>query len=149
MVNGNFLKFSWKAAFSFLKNFFLKLTIKNNLYSLPIKNYFGTFCDIETIFMLKKIMSITGSPHSTYNFDNRFLYSFNMPLDSISSSDLLLLLGLNLRVSLPILNSRIRKAYTKKSLFIYNVGYYSNFTFFVKHISTNYKSVLNIFEGSH
>jgi NADH-quinone oxidoreductase chain G len=150
MVNGNFLKFSWKAAFSFLKNFFFKLITKNNLYSLPIKNCFGTFCDIETIFMLKRIMSITGSPHfAAPILDKRISYSFNMPLDSISSADFLLLLGLNLRVSLPILNSRIRKAYTKKSIYIYNVGYYSNFTFFVKHISTNYKSVLNVFEGSH
>lgn len=151
MVGGSFLKVSWKRSFSFLKNFFLNLIIKNNLSNLPLRNYFGNLCDIETIFILKKIMSFigTGNSYKNYLLDSRLSYTFNTPLNSIADADLLLIVGLNLRISLPILNSKIRQACIKKSLFIYNVGYYSNFTFFVKHISTNYKSILNIFEGLH
>jgi NADH dehydrogenase/NADH:ubiquinone oxidoreductase subunit G len=151
MVDGNLLKLSWKKSFSFLKNFFLSLTIKNNLTTLPLRNYFGSFCDIETIFMLKKITSLMGvnNLNKTHLLDTRLSYSFNTPINSILNSDFLLMVGLNLRISLPLLNSKIRQAYTKRSLFIYNLGYYSNFTFFVKHVSTNYKSMLNILEGSH
>lgn len=150
-VGNNFLKLSWKKSFSFLKNFFFNLLIKNDLSVLPLKNYFGNLCDIETIFMLKKVTSLIGTSNFNKNYlvDNRLSYSFNTSVNSILESDFLLIMGLNLRISLPILNSKIRQAYTKKSLFIYNVGYHSNFTFFVKHISTNYKSVLNMLEGSH
>jgi NADH dehydrogenase/NADH:ubiquinone oxidoreductase subunit G len=103
--------------------------------------------------MFKKLINISGnsafSSHLDSGLDNRLFYSFNTKLSSILEADLCLLLGLNLRIAAPLLNAKIRQAYIKKSLPIYVIGYFSNFTYYCKHVSTNYKSVLQILEGSH
>jgi NADH dehydrogenase (ubiquinone) Fe-S protein 1 len=60
-----------------------------------------------------------------------------------------LVVGTNIRLISPVLNSFIRSAIIKKNLPVYNMGYFSNFTYFFKHLSTSIREVISFFEGSH
>ncbi len=153
VVDKTFIKIGWRGAFFLLKNHFFNFLKYSKSGFLPIKPYFSNFLDLEALYMFKKLINISGnsafSSHLDSGLDNRLFYSFNTKLSSISEADLCLLLGLNLRIAAPLLNAKIRQAYIKKSLPIYVIGYFSNFTYYCKHVSTNYKSVLQILEGSH
>jgi hypothetical protein len=63
--------------------------------------------------------------------------------------DIFLLVDVNLRIQLPVLNSKIRQVSLKNNLVVYLIGYYSNFNYYVKHVSTSSLALLNILEGSH
>lgn len=60
-----------------------------------------------------------------------------------------MLVGVNLRIDLPLLNSRIKALVAKNLLPVFILGFYSNFNYFVKHISSSQTTFLAIFEGSH
>jgi NADH dehydrogenase/NADH:ubiquinone oxidoreductase subunit G len=103
--------------------------------------------------MLKKILNLTGNSafHSFLDnkLDSRYLFSFNTNINSILFADVCFIVGINTRISFPLLNAKIRQAYVKKNLPVYLLGYFSNFTFYCKHISTSDKVIINILEGSH
>lgn len=146
-----FVKISWKKTFTVLKNILIKSANLTNY--LPLSSYIGDHLDIEALFMIKRFSSLSGSNYilNTGNLisDNRIVYSANTQLEDLSKSDICVLLGLNLRLQLPLLNSKIRQIAVKNETPVYLVGYNSNFNYYVKHISTSTVSLLNIIEGSH
>jgi len=85
----------------------------------------------------------------TNNFSNSFFYSFNTPLGVLGNSDICLLVGLNLRLQIPILNSKIRQLSVKNNTPVYVLGYFSNFNYYVKHISNSTSTITQILEGAH
>jgi hypothetical protein len=105
--------------------------------------------------MLKRFFSFNGSnllfssKNRAVGFDFTKYYSFTTPLSNLSESDICLLVDVNLRVSLPLLNSRLRQLSAKRMLPIFVLGFYSNYTYFVKHITNSQFSVLGVLEGSH
>jgi hypothetical protein len=60
-----------------------------------------------------------------------------------------MLLDVNLRIELPIVNSKVKQLVSKKMLPVFVVGFYSNFNYFVKHISSSSKILLQVLEGAH
>lgn len=154
-VSGNFLKISWKKAFIFLKSYYL-----NCLYNCGtvnnVRGFIGEHLDIETIYMLKRFFSLNGSSLLFNNFRNNNLgydfakyYSFNTPLQKLFESDTCLLVDINLRISLPLLNSRLRQLSSKKMVPVFVLGFYSNYNYFVKHISNSNFLAMSVIEGTH
>lgn len=87
---------------------------------------------------------------SSKNFnDFSFNYTFNTPLAELVKSDFCLLVDVNLRLQLPLINSRLRSLVVKNMLPVFILGYYSNFTYFVKHVTSSNSTVLSVIEGSH
>lgn len=151
-IGGSFLKIGWKKAMLFTKKFFYGFLSFNHSSFIPLRGYIGDYLDLETIYTFKKFLLLNGSnfflPSSSYN-DLTALYSFNTPLTRLDEGDFCILLDVNLRVELPIVNSRIKQLVSKKMLPVFVLGFYSNFNFFVKHISNSSKTLLHVLEGSH
>jgi NADH dehydrogenase/NADH:ubiquinone oxidoreductase subunit G len=120
---------------------------------VPLKGFIGDYIDLETIYIFKKFFSLNGSSFFINsikgNFDSSLNYSFNAPLEIISSTDLCLIIDINVRLELPLINSKIRQLAFKNTLPVFITGFYSNFNYFVKHLSTSSKFLLNVIEGNH
>ena len=101
----------------------------------------GLLSDCESILMLKKIMSSLGTHNlslmnSPFAIDqsSRQNYLFNTGIANIVKSDLVLLIGADIRNSLPILGARIRKAYLENNLKVYSIGKIKDQTFPVEYL---------------
>jgi NADH dehydrogenase/NADH:ubiquinone oxidoreductase subunit G len=105
--------------------------------------------------MLKRFFSFSGSNflfNSNVNplgVDSHTGYSFNTPLANLFQADICLLFDVNLRISLPLLNSRLKQLSNKKMLPVFVLGFYSNYNYFVKHVGNSKFSAISILEGSH
>jgi NADH-quinone oxidoreductase subunit G len=140
----------------FVKKLFYSFINSNNQSSfIPLRGYMGDHLDLETIYIFKRFLLLNGSNfflptvQSSVCNDITSLYSFNTPLTRLNESDFCMLLDINLRVELPIVNSKLKHLVSKKMLPVFVIGFYSNFNYFVKHISSSSKTLLKVLEGSH
>jgi len=106
--------------------------------------------------MLKRFFSLSGSFLPFNNFKNNNLgydfakyYSFNTSLQKLFESDVCVLVDVNLRISLPLLNSRLRHLSGKKMVPVFVLGFYSNYNYFVKHIGNSDFLAMSVVEGTH
>ena len=154
-VGCTFLKVGWKRAMLFVKKVFYNIVISNNTSVIPLQGYIGDHLDLETIYIFKRFLLLNGSnfflPNIRNSGCNDFtqLYSFNTQLAKLNESDFCMLLDVNLRIELPIINSRVKQLVSKKMLPVFVVGFYSNFNYFIKHISNSSKTLLQVLEGLH
>lgn len=153
-VNNIYLKLSWKKIFFFIKNLFFKY-INNIILSKKkyffIKNYIGNYLDIESLFILKNFTNKLGNNfyNIVNNNDFREYYLFNSSVSKINNADICLLINTNLRLELPLINLKIRQSFLKNKMLVYNIGFYSTFNYYIKHLGINLKILLNILEGLH
>lgn len=152
-IGGSFLKISWRRALVFTKRILGCFLVNNTSSFIPLRGFIGDYMDLETVYIFKKFFLLNGSnffmPFNSSSNDSTAFYSFNTPLNKLDRADFCMLLDVNLRIELPIVNSKIKQLVTKKSLPVFVIGFYSNFNYFVKHISNSSKSLLQIMEGSH
>ena len=151
-VNGKFLKIGWKRTMLFTKTLFFNFLKSSKASLVPLRGFVGDYIDLETTYIFKKFLLLNGSnffsrPYSNNDFSP--FYSFNTPLNNLIEADLCVLLDINLRVELPIVNSKIKQLVSKKMLPVFVLGFYSNFNYFVKHISSSSRVLLQVLEGSH
>ncbi|MFN3551445.1 MAG: molybdopterin-dependent oxidoreductase, partial [Endomicrobiia bacterium] len=136
----------------FIKKLFSSLFVSSRSSFIPLRGYVGDYLDLETVYIFKKFLLLNGSnffiPALASN-DYTSTYSFNTPLTRLGEADICVLLDVNLRIELPIINSKIRQLVSKKMLPVFIIGFYSNFNYFVKHISNSSRTLLEVFEGSH
>jgi NADH dehydrogenase (ubiquinone) Fe-S protein 1 len=142
-VSNTLVKVEWPRVTNTLKLFFSSINFISK--QLPLTINIGDFIDLETVLTSKKLSSILGLRPIHQNFDQRFFVSTK----KLETNNGCLLIDVNLRLHLPILNLFLRQLWIKKNLLFYTVGYYSSFNYYVKHLSTNQKCVMNIVEGSH
>lgn len=85
---------------------------------------FGNFVDLELVLSFKDFFSNFGcynfSYESNFNFlfDFRFFFLLNNTLNFFENISSLVLIGTNLRLEVPLLNSRIRKNYLKNNMLL-------------------------------
>ena len=145
-----FTKISWQKVLTYLKNFFIKtLSVTKN--SVPIHGYLNAFSDMETVYVVKNFLSLTGSGffRKSESFDQSFLNFSNTHIKQIQLADICLIVGENLRLKLPLLNAKIRSSAVKSNLPVYYIGHFSNYNYHIKQISTNLNTLISIMEGSH
>jgi NADH-quinone oxidoreductase chain G len=151
-INNALLKTSWKKSLLFIKSYFYN-TLVNKSSFVPLRGFLGDYIDLETAYIFKKFLSLNGSGFfvnaGSNSADHSLLYSFNTPLSKLQDSDICVLVDVNLRMEMPLINSRIRQLVTKKMLPVFVLGFHSNFNFFVKHVSSSSKALLQVLEGSH
>lgn len=136
----------------FTKTLFFNFLKSSKASLVPLRGFVGDYIDLETTYIFKKFLLLNGSnffsrPYSNNDFSP--FYSFNTPLNNLIEADLCVLLDINLRVELPIVNSKIKQLVSKKMLPVFVLGFYSNFNYFVKHISSSSRVLLQVLEGSH
>lgn len=115
---------SWPVAFDLFFSFIIHKAVKF------IEAVVGNFADLETVSCIKEFFTNFGCSNlkteTILNFssDFRFSYLLNTTITSLEQASLVLLLGTNLRIEAPLLNSRIRKnfLFNNKHLLIYSFG---------------------------
>jgi len=117
----------------------------------------GHFIDLDTAIALKDFFNGLGcsglSLEDSFNFssDLRVSYLLNTTIVSLENSYIILLLGTNLRIEIPLLNSRLRKNYlsTNKQLLVYSIGLAIDYlTFPVKNLGNSLYYLKSFFEGN-
>jgi hypothetical protein len=94
------------------------------------------FLDLEGAIALKGFFTSFGCGFFTFQYefsnlasDFRFLFLFTQSLDGIELCTIFLLVNTNLRLELPLLNSRLRKNYLNNSIAFksYAIGFFNEF----------------------
>src|SRR5690606_36673223 len=90
---------------------------------------FGLFVDLELTLSFKDFFSSFGCANFYYEvgvsylFDFRFFFLLNNTLSYLEHISVFVLIGTNLRLEVPLLNSRIRKNYLGNDLMaIFSLG---------------------------
>ena len=142
-VNDVFINISWINAFNiFFINLFKYLNKSINVI-------LGGFTDYESIFNTKQFFNSLGTDiffESSINyFNSDFLNDVYSSLN-LEETKMLLTISLNLRLEMPILNSKLLRKKEKIKLFsIGNVGYFYSNCF--KILGNNVLDVLNFIYG--
>jgi NADH-quinone oxidoreductase subunit G len=113
----------------------------------------GILSDCESIFMLKKLMIGLKCDNLSFIGDNLGIdknnYLFNSSIEGIDKADLCLIIGADIRNTLPVLNARLRKAWLENDLQIYSIGEISDQTYNVKSLGRNLSIIAEIINKNH
>ena len=146
--NNKLIKSTWDEAIDLISN-----KIKS-IKPEQIAGHVGDMVSIETIFSFKNLLKKIG----TNNFDfiekkihidptDKINYIFNSSIQSIESSDLILLIGTNPKHEATIVNARIRKAFVKNKTPIYSIGNPGDLTYDYTLLGNDVNDIKNIFDG--
>lgn len=114
----------------------------------------GYFSDLRTVLSAKRFFSSVGCSNFYYVngyaffIDFRFLFLFNNTIIGLESLNLGLFLGVNLRVELPLLASRLRKSFLNCGAKFYSLGLAVNYlTFPVLNLGNSIKKIFFLSTG--
>jgi NADH-quinone oxidoreductase chain G len=149
-----FHKISWLESLNIINQ---KL---NTIDSSNIKSIIGNLTDLESIFLLKKILTKLGISNIYYehflknqnikiNSDLSSNILFNNTLKSIEESDLCLIIGSDIRKEGSILNIHLINRLKKGNFKIAYIGNKVNFTYPIEHLGLTFQSLINIILGKH
>ncbi len=116
----------------------------------------GTLIDLESMFMLKKLMQNLGSSNIDFNqfgykFDtnSRGNYLFNSTIAGIEQADVCLLVGANPKQVAPVLNSRIGRMVRKKKMIAYRIGEEDDQNYKITELGESATVLEEILSGKH
>ncbi|HXU26651.1 MAG TPA: NADH-quinone oxidoreductase subunit NuoG [Bacteroidia bacterium] len=163
-INGNFVPVSLDTAFrvsaKFLKSFIYPNSPMEETYlnifldkKTAIHGFFGDLTDTETLVALSDFFRELGANDVLFQenlnlcCDFRSNYLLNLSMDVIEKIDLCILIGLNIRLELPLLNLRIRKAFLYNNALIISFGFLTNLTYQYFQQGNTLNSVFNFLKG--
>jgi NADH-quinone oxidoreductase subunit G len=124
--------------------------------SSEIGSIAGALSDLESMYLLKKLMQDLGSSNIDFNqFDYKFdtssrgNYLFNSGFAGVEKADLCLLIGANPRINAPVLNSRIGRMVRKKKLKVARVGEIYEQNYRVTELGSSPAILGDILDGKH
>ena len=116
----------------------------------------GDMTDVETMVVMKDLLSQLGVENidcrqdgSVAGNDARVSYLFNTTIEGIEKADAILLVGTNPRREAAILNARIRKTFTKKSLPIAVIGEQADLTYPYEYLGNDVALLEEVAKGKH
>lgn len=148
-ISSNFISISWKNLFLWIAFKFTEINTK----FLDIFGVSSSITEIESILVLKDFLNKLGSSFyfmeqiHALNLDLPTNYAFFRNLKEIENAEFCMLLSLNPRLELPLLNVRIKKAVKNKNIFVLVFGYTMNLTYKIYNISNNFLDFLFFIEG--
>ena len=150
-----FFQISWTEIFDTLTKKFDISRNKNINFDLIV----GPFCDLKTSFFIKNLLKLSINKDRLLSFENVGLsnidfqsyYSFNNRFQVFDNSKLeaCLLIGVDTKKEVPILNLKLRKRFLKGNFIVANFGSKLNLTFPVFHLATNCFSFFSVISGNH
>lgn len=150
-VNGVLVETSWEEAFRVL-------AYKIHSAGRSLDVVVGNLVELESIIVVKDLIASLGVGRITSqcnldfvrgDMDLRKNYMFNTPLNRIEEADICLLVGTNIRVEMPLIAVRLRRAQKDKGLLIYTIGAAAEYFFEVWHLGSTGKVWLDFLEGRH
>ena len=114
----------------------------------------GDLSGAEEVLALKLLMEKLGSNNidcrpigSKINASDRASYVFNTTIAGIEQADSCLLIGVNPRVTAPVLNARIRKRYLTNNLKIASIGCDADLTYPYLNLGDGIEALKSILDG--
>ena len=149
--SGKFEKASWEEVFKIIKS-----KIENTAND-RIVGFAGDLNNMETGYIFKEFFDRTlGSNNYDCRSSNRFVdinnrenYLFNSKINGIEESDLILIIGANLRFESTILNARIRKSYVNQKTKVISLNDIGDLTYPYQSLDGKIKTIFDIFKGHH
>ncbi len=149
--NGKFKKTTWQIAYQKIVEK-IKQTEPDKIAGLT-----GDLTNMETLYAVKEFFNTTiksknldsRSDFYYINNENRQNYIFNVSINGIEDSDLIVLIGTNPRYEATILNLKIRQAYLKNKTEIYSLSNLGDLTYPYEIISGNTETIKNIIENKN
>jgi len=147
-INNKLFSINWIIALELFLNYI------NNLFLISLEAVCGNFVDLETVFSLKYFFNSIGCSniffidYINYSVDFRFLYLLNTSLIALEDSNLIILIGCNLRLEAPLILTRIRKKIltARNKIEIYSFGLNNNYLP-VKNFGNSLKNFKLFLEG--
>jgi len=146
--DGKLLPATWPEAFD---------AIARRLRGVPgerIAAIAGDLADVESMFALKKLMGLLGSPSIDCRQDGakidprqRAGYLFNTSIAGIEQADVILIVGSNPRQEAPIINARIRKRFLQGGLKVGVIGPKLDLTYKYHHLGAGPQTLAEIADG--
>jgi len=150
IVKGTFLDLSWSSITKILLNRLLSNLVANKGISFILFD----FIDLESLSYLKKfnlnlgILNINLIKKFYNNSDFNFNYFFNVDSLNLINYYYYFFLILNLRLKMPLLNTRLRSNLKKKDLKMFSVGFVSfDISFNMVNLGNNFETILNLLEN--
>ena len=115
----------------------------------------GDLCDTESMFVLKGLMDMAGSPNIDCRQDGAKLpavragYIMNTGIAELETADVVLLVGTNPRWEAPLVNARLRKAWLQGGAEIAAVGPQIDLTYPCDNLGVGPDMLRAIADGSH
>ena len=151
--NNQFEEISWLKAFSIINN---KLSF---IDSSQIKAIIGNLTDLESLFIFKKKLTRIGINNITFeNYLNINNLQINSDLTSnfllknlkfLEKSELCLIINLNIRKEIPLLNIHLINRLKKGNFKIAYIGSKMNLTYPCLHLGNSFNIVIKILSGQH
>lgn len=117
-------------------------------------NYFcGDYVESELVLLVKKYATSFGSSslHDSRYYLNNSIFSdtrkYLNDINKIKENKLHLLINVNLRLEIPILNTEIRKNFINLNALIFSFNPYFDLSYSYKQMGLNFKLLKNFFEG--
>ena len=151
--DGKLVAVDWVEAFEYIKKK-VKTLQPQDMYGV-----LGGAVDMETAVAFKNFFNKRGSFNLSTEFgkgqlSNDFLESstFNSTIEAIESSDVILLVGCDLRKEAPIINARIRKRMLQGNFKVANISYQGNrrsYTYQAEDAGNGLKALHELANGTH
>jgi len=147
VVNNNISKLSWKKSIYFFLIFLFKFIIKNN----NVVCYNNNFIDLNT----GSVMNLFFNKFGLFNKKNlcndfRSNYVLNNNLDFIFSSEFIFFLGIDLRLDMPLLNTRVRKLSILRKTKLFSFGLSNiDVSLNVLNVGNSIYNLLNFLKGNN
>ena len=148
--NDKLEKASWEQALEFIKDKFSKIE-KDKIAAIA-----GTTASCESMFALKKLLSLIGSNKIDanqfgYKLDtsSRGNYLFNTTIANIEKADLCLMIGANPKQVAPVLNSRIGRMVREATMQVARIGEQDDQTYPIQELGADINILQDILKGNH
>ena len=116
----------------------------------------GDQADVESMFALRTLLDLVGSPHRDCRQDgaaidpsNRAGYIFNSTIAGIDQADVCLLIGSDPRWEAALINARLRKRHLRGGFAVGSIGPKRDLTYPVDHIGDGPQSLQALIDGKH
>jgi NADH dehydrogenase (ubiquinone) Fe-S protein 1 len=159
-VQLSFEKKTWEDCFHALKNVLDNVKQHSNGSNYNVTTILGKHVDLNSLYIFKKYKHlfnailhediINENPEEFTTIDIKNEYTFSSSIQAIDQSDLCLLVGINLKNELPLLNARIRKAkISTVTLPVFNIGTPFDATYPIKNIGLTLNDFFKLLKGKH
>lgn len=145
-----FISLPWKEVLFLIKDLFSFLNKFNQKY-LQISGNCGNLVDSESVICFRDFLHSLGFSNIQSDFfyynDLRNYYIMSSSLNVVDTSDLILLIGLNPRLELPLLNTRLRKNFLNRGALIASCCPYSDLGYYHKNVGISFTDLINLIYG--
>ena len=159
LSNNKFNGISWENSFKTIFNKLSTIVNSKGISNTNIKFLMNSISDLDTAYSCELFLKSFKGNVSLNSYKNHKNMSFNKDLDihyrssniidSMNNSDLILLVGLNLKEEIPLLWVKLRNYINKSGVPTGVIGNNVDYGFDYKHIGLDNKSLIQCIEGNN